>query len=336
MSPARNRFLFVFAILLCLFATPPARAQEATLGFAALEEVPCNGLSFDVTTNPNTGQTVVTQPRRYELSELAVLSGTRMGIAEKPNFGPASTFSDRWHSLPYEYEDQFLRLLSDYRNMYCSERILGLGLVLAIAAPIANTHADQGIRDWYQKHGRSRTADEIANAGRQLGDHWVVLPFMIGASLGGRLIPDDYCGDVFSEWGDRSLRALMVGAPAVGLLQIGLGSSRPGETGSHWRPFHDNNGVAGHGFVGAVPFLAAASMTECQPLRWLLVAGSFWTTWSRIHDDSHYTSQALLGWTIAFLATQAVGQTQFDASNRVSFQACDIPNGVGVGVMFKY
>ncbi len=336
MSPSRTCSLFVSAILLCLFVPPLARAQEATLGFAEYENTPCNGLSFGVQTNPITGQTIVTQSRRCELAELALLSGTSLGISEKPKLGVESTFSDRWHSLPREYEDQFQRLLCDYRNMYLSERALGLGLAIALAAPLANTHADQGIRDWYQKHGRSRAADEIANAGRQLGDHWVVLPFMIGASLGGRLIPDDWQGDVFSEWGDRSLRALMVGAPAVGLLQVGLGSSRPGETGSHWRPFHDNNGVAGHGFVGAVPFLAAASMTDCQPLRWLLVAGSFWTTWSRIHDDSHYTSQALLGWTIAFLATQAVSQTQFDASQRVSFQAVDIPNGVGVGLMFKY
>ncbi len=336
MSPIRTRSWMASAILLCLFVPPLARAQEATLGFAEFEKSPCDGLSFGVQTNPNTGQTVLTQPRRYELSELAILSGSPMGISEKPHTGPTSTFSDRWHALPHQYEDQFFRLLSDYRNMYCSENVLCLGLAVVIAAPIANTNADQRIRDWYQKHARSRTADDISDAGRQLGDHWVVLPFMIGASLGGRLVPDEWRGDVFSEWGDRSLRALMVGAPAVGLLQIGLGSSRPGETGSRWRPFHDNNGVAGHGFVGAVPFLAAASMTDCQPLRWLLVAGSFWTTWSRVHDDSHYTSQAFLGWTIAFLATQAVSQTQFDASNRVSFQACDIPNGVGVGVMFKY
>jgi hypothetical protein len=336
MSPVPSRSALACAVLFCLLATPSVRAQQATLGFAQFEDVPAGPLSFGVQASPNTGQIIVTPPRRYEIAELAILSGTQAGIAEKAYSGPTTTFSDRWHALPYEYEDQVHRLMSDYKNMYLGEGILCLGLAVAIAAPIANTHADQGIRDWYQNHARSRTADEIARAGRQLGDHWVVLPFMIGASLGGRLVPDDWHGDIFSEWGDRSLRALMVGAPAVGILQVGLGSSRPGETGSHWRPFHDNNGVAGHGFVGAVPFLAAASMTECEPLRWALFAGSFWTTWSRVHDDSHYTSQAFLGWTIAFLAVQAVTQTEFDASQRISFQACDIPNGVGVGVMLKY
>ena len=41
------------------------------------------------------------------------------------------------------------------------------------------------------------------------------------------------------------------------LMQRVTGASRAGESdsGSHWRPFHDSNGVSGHAFMGAVLLL---------------------------------------------------------------------------------
>ena len=44
---------------------------------------------------------------------------------------------------------------------------------------------------------------------------------------------------------------------------MATGASRPADgQGSHWHMFNDNNGVSGHAFIGAIPFLAAAEMVE--------------------------------------------------------------------------
>jgi hypothetical protein len=55
---------------------------------------------------------------------------------------------------------------------------------------------------------------------------------------------------------------VVVGAPPLYVMQQVTGSSRPGEgsAGSHWHFLNDNNGVSGHAFIGAVPFLAASGI----------------------------------------------------------------------------
>jgi hypothetical protein len=95
-------------------------------------------------------------------------------------------------------------------------------------------------------------------------------------------------------------------------LQWVVGGSRPGEahSGSHWEPFNDNNGVSGHAFMGAIPFLNAAHMTDNPWIRVACYAGSGMAGLSRVNDDSHYTSQAFLGWGMAYLAARAVDNTQ--------------------------
>lgn len=94
------------------------------------------------------------------------------------------------------------------------------------------------------------------------------------------------------------------------LMQWATGGSRPTEDDSHWRPFHDNNGVSGHAFIGAVPFLTAGRMGQDNRLaRYLLYAASALPAWSRVNDNAHYPSQAFLGWFLAWEATGAVFQT---------------------------
>ena len=66
------------------------------------------------------------------------------------------------------------------------------------------------------------------------------------------------------EWGDRSLRGVLLGTPPLLITQRLLGGSRPGENreASEWQPFEDNNAVSGHAFMGAIPFLTAMQMTD--------------------------------------------------------------------------
>lgn len=274
---------------------------------------------------------------------------------EPVHAGPALSFSEthpldcscaarrslgEWLSdCGHEFRDGLVKIGHDFRNNYTGHNLCGLGLALAIAAPLANTQADENFHRWYQKNVRSSTTRAWSKVGNKLGEHWVTVPFFVGAAVVGKLGEDYQCCPVVGTWGTRSIRALIVGSPAVGALQYGLGAGRPGErdNASFWRPFNDKNSVAGHGFVGAVPFLAAASMTEYRPLRALFFAGSFWTCWSRIDTDSHYLSQAILGWSIAYLATRSVAQTDREWMQRVEVVPLDLDrNTTGIGFLIRY
>jgi len=85
--------------------------------------------------------------------------------------------------------------------------------------------------------------------------------------------------------------------------------------------------VSGHAFVGAVPFLTLAKMAENQkPLQVLAYALSVLTAWSRVNDNAHYTSQAILGWYMAYESVDAVftrstGDTGVTVSGGVLSQA---------------
>jgi membrane-associated phospholipid phosphatase len=79
---------------------------------------------------------------------------------------------------------------------------------------------------------------------------------------------------------------------------------------SYWQPFRHANAVSGHAFMGAVPFITAAQMTDRPCVKGLLYALSGFTAWSRVNDDAHYLSQVLLGWYVAYLSVRAVSTTE--------------------------
>jgi membrane-associated phospholipid phosphatase len=119
------------------------------------------------------------------------------------------------------------------------------------------------------------------------------------------------------------------------LLGAVLGSSRPKGNDSHWPFYHDANGVSGHTFMGAVPFLTAAAMTENQFLKVPLFLGSFLTGWARINDDRHFFSQVALGWWMAYLAVRTVDDTQADLRS-YSITPTFSPDGAGVALQIRY
>lgn len=202
------------------------------------------------------------------------------------------------------------RAREDYGHFYSGENLGELALGVVVAAPLANTHADQAVRDYYQRSVRSRATDAVAGVARYGGEVWVTVPVALGAALADRVADDDGVDGAVGEWGNRSLRALAVGAPALFALQVGLGASRPGPDGSHWHPFADYHGASGHAFVGAVPFLTAAMMAEDSLWRYPLAAAALLPGLSRINDDKHYLSQVVLGWWLAYLATTSVRETE--------------------------
>ena len=84
-----------------------------------------------------------------------------------------------------------------------------------------------------------------------------------------------------------------------------------------------------------MPFLTAASMTENRLLRGALFVASGWTAWSRINDDQHYLSQALLGWYFAYQAVRAVNHTEWE-ERRVHLAPFVHPEGNGLALHIRY
>ena len=117
------------------------------------------------------------------------------------------------------------------------------------------------------------------------------------------------------------------------LLQRALGASRPDEAGSHWQSFNDSNGVSGHSFMGAVPFLTAAEMIDNSYLKYTLYLGSTLAGLSRINDNDHYFSQAVLGWWIAYLSVNSTDRTD---RRKVIISPALMDNGAKIRMTFLF
>jgi hypothetical protein len=226
------------------------------------------------------------------------------------------------------------QICSDYRNFYSKKRLAVAAEVFAAGGVFANTNADRQIRNWYQEDVRSHSTNSAASVAKVLGEGYVILPALGITLLAGELFDDRPHASVAGDWADQSLRAIAVGAPPMLASQLLTGGSRPGESsaGSDWVPMHDDNGVSGHAFMGAVPFITAAKMTEDPLAKAGFYAASTLTGLSRINDDDHYTSQVLLGWSVAYLACSAVSDTERELKD-YRFTTVPIPNGVGVGIV---
>jgi hypothetical protein len=81
--------------------------------------------------------------------------------------------------------------------------------------------------------------------------------------------------------------------------------------------FNDNNGVSGHAFIGAIPFLAAAEMVESPWAKGGLYFCSTLTGLSRMTDNAHYPSQVFLGWYLAVASSVAVSRTEMHFDSMV-------------------
>lgn len=230
-------------------------------------------------------------------------------------------------------------IVSDYRQFYSVEGLLWLSGGLGAGALMANTGFDEYfLRDIYLEnvvHAPTHEYYEKLHQPKFLGDGLYTIPAFAIAALAEPLIDDLPLGFETAQWGQRSLRTILVGGPPMLGLQLLTGASRPGETtaDSRWKPFQDNNGVSGHSFMGAIPFISAAKMTDNPWLKGGLYVASAIPGLSRVNDDNHYLSQAFLGWWIAYLAASAVDRSHDpDANRRVFFY----PQPGGIGLGFKY
>jgi hypothetical protein len=234
------------------------------------------------------------------------------------------------------YQEMKYKAWTDFENYYRWDVARDLLLATGGASVLANTSLDQDFQDWYQDDVRSSGTDRVAEAFEVVGDGRIIIPTLLGLGAVGKIYQRGPCSNALGELGCRVGRAYLVGAPTMVFMQFCLGASRPGEAGheSRWKPFDDGNGVAGHGFVGAVPLITAAKMTDSPCLKGALYLGSVLPCWARIDNNAHYLSQAWLGWWMAYLACSAVDRTEWEDAH-LTLTPIATPESVGIGVVYE-
>jgi len=203
------------------------------------------------------------------------------------------------------------KVLEDYRNFYSCESLVCLTGAFGAGALMANTGFDTTMQGAWQESVVPTDLGTFFKGCKDIGEGRYALGVFGAAALTGLVFEGRPSGDIVGEWGSRSLRMFIVGAPPVYVLQLATGASRPLENrGSQWKSFNDDNGVSGHAFVGAIPFLAAADMVESPLLKGTLYVCSTFVGFSRMTTDSHYPSQVFLGWYLAWASSRAVSRTE--------------------------
>jgi len=208
-------------------------------------------------------------------------------------------------------------------------------------ALLANTEMDHHFQDWYRDNIRSGCTNELAKISKQFGEGHILIPAMAASAVTYRFwqtwreVPDGLC--TFGEWTDRSTRGYLVGAPTLLMFQSVTGGGRPRSGVSHWKPFRNHNGISGHAYLGAVPFITAAHMTEKPAAKGLFYALSTFCAWSRVNDDAHYLSQVALGWYLAYLSVRAVSETEGSRLPKgLTIFPVSIEDSVGIGLRYQY
>lgn len=229
------------------------------------------------------------------------------------------------------------RLWSDQGNFYDIDTLAPFALALGGAAILANSGIDREFAEDYQDNIFNDDTDKASSWVKWMGDGRYTLPILGVATAMSIYIPEDELLGPVGTWGQRSLRATITGALPLWVMQRAIGSGRPGldANNSSWAFWDHTNGVSGHTFISAVPFITAARMVENPYAKAGLYLGSTLTGWSRINDHDHYLSQVLLGWFLAYLAVDSVFDTDTQA---VGWHLVSIPpqHGQGIGLEYRY
>jgi hypothetical protein len=203
------------------------------------------------------------------------------------------------------------KVVQDYKNFYSCDSLVCITAAFGAGALMANTGFDTTMQSAWQRGVEPTSLGTFFSGCKDIGEGRYALPIFGAAAATGLALEGSPFGDALGGWGSRSLRIFVVGAPPLYTLQWATGASRPSEnTGSQWHFFNDNNGVSGHAFVGAIPFLAAADMVESPLLKGTLYVCSTFVGFSRMTDNAHYPSQVFLGWYLAWASSMAVSRTE--------------------------
>ena len=241
------------------------------------------------------------------------------------------------HSEDVRYEINgktiFETVLSDYKAFYTQPRLYRAASVFTVGAVMAHSSIDTEFQSWHQSNIRSSTSDDFSAVVKTFGEKSILFPLAGLASTW----QFDNKDSKLAHWGQLSMRALLLGGPIIGVTQPLTGGSRPKDQyqNAHWRPLNDDNGVSGHSFVGAIPFLALTKMdtlTEVQ--KNIAYVASGLAAWSRINDDAHYLSQAMLGWYVAWESLNAISETELATWYQITPYA--FGDGAGISIRVNW
>jgi membrane-associated phospholipid phosphatase len=206
---------------------------------------------------------------------------------------------------------------------------------------MANTTIDGKFQHWHAKQTLSGFSQELSECSKIFGEGKIFIPVIVTSAITYRFWQEKRGGlpeCPLGEFADRTMRGYFVGFPTLLTMQSVLGGDRPRDGGSDWKPFQQNHGVSGHAFIGAVPFMTAAQMTDKPLVKGLCYSLSVLPAWSRVKDDAHYLSQAMLGWYLAYLSVRAVSQTESRTSlprGLTLFPVSEV-GSVGIGLYYQY
>jgi len=292
--------------------------------------------AFVLDNDPPAASMWAEMPVMRETTRPASCNGPATPAASGLRPGPADPTASRPSRLRIACQEAKCKIWTDYENFYCWDVARDLLLATAAASVLANTSMDQEFRDWYQDDVKSQDTEHLCYVWKSFGDGFYFIPAVVGVAMLGRMYDDTPCGSVVGEFACRTARGYAVGCPPMVFMQYCLGGCRPGESScdSRWKPFDDHNAVSGHAFVGAVPFITAAKMTDDPYLKAGLYLCSTLTGWSRIDHDMHYLSQVGLGWWMAYLACNAVDKTEKDFEH-LTLTPVTTPEMVGIGLIYE-
>lgn len=244
------------------------------------------------------------------------------------------------HSRPQSPVQRFGNaVLDDYRHAYSAGGLLRLAPHIAVHGALANTNADRALRDHWQESWRSEPADDIHYKFKLVGDYsqnrWSVPLYTLGM-LAGSYTGDPESDSALATWASRSLRANLLSGPQGWTLTYALGTHRPDVGHSGWNPWNDNDGASGHAMYGAIPILTAARMVDSRPWKYTLCMASTLPALARINFNNHYTSQAYLGWALAYVATGTVAATDEQQDDDTSWLLLPVPGGAVAALSVRF
>jgi len=232
------------------------------------------------------------------------------------------------------------RIFTDFGNLYNHDNAKNFGLALLGAGMVANTKMDTNFQNWYQNHAHSDSLNDFSSFSKFFGEGQFFIPIMATSALTYRVLQEKRAVSdcTLGNFTDRTFRGYLVGAPALLSFQSLLGAGRPSGGTSRWQPFRRHNAVSGHAFVGAIPFMTAAQMTDKPVVKGLFYTLSTFCAWSRVNDDAHYLSQAVLGWYLAYLSVRAVSETEsrIPLPRGLTIFPVSTTDMVGMGVHYHY
>ena len=249
-----------------------------------------------------------------------------------------ATWSESFHRFGNQERN---RIFADYGNLYNQSNAMNFGVALLGAGVVANTKMDSNFQRWYGNHIRSDFTHDFSKRAKIFGEGHIFIPVMTASALTYRFWQEKQGGQPNCKLGDftdRTFRGYLVGAPTLLVTQLALGGDRPRDGASYWRPFKQDHGVSGHAFMGAVPFITAAQMTDKPYAKGVLYALSTCTAWSRVDEDAHYLSQIALGWYLAYLSVRAVSETEGlkPLPKGLTIFPVSDDRWVGMGVHYQY